>query len=196
MPLKIIGTGFGRTGTDSMRKALNMLEFGPTHHMFEFDGNPYQEKLWKDLVLGAPPNWEKLFNGYNSCIDWPSAFYWRELIIAYPDAQVLLTWRSAESWWTSFENTILKYILGPDDSDSFFSQKLVAEKVFSGRPDDRAHAISVYNNNVEEVIATVPEHRLLIFKTGDGWGPLCRHLGVDIPESDFPHSNTQVAFFD
>ena len=194
LSLKVIGTGFGRTGTDSMRVALNKLGFGPTHHMFELNDNPTQDRLWKNLVLGTPPNWDALFEGYSSCVDWPSAFYWRELIEANPDAQVLLTWRTAESWWASFEKTILKFIQTSDGSDDFFSKQLVAEKVFGGMPVDRNHAISVYNDHVEEVIATVPENRLLVYKIGEGWSPLCQHLGVDVPGEAYPHSNTAVKF--
>lgn len=194
MTLKVIGTGFGRTGTDSMRMALNILGFGPAHHMFEISDNPVQGKLWRDLVLGTKPNWDKLFEGYSSCVDWPSAYYWRELIDIYPDAKVLLTWRSAESWWTSFENTILKYTNAPDNPDNLFSQVLVGEKVFGSRPVEREHAISVYEDNVKQVIETVPEERLLIYKIGDGWEPLCRHLDVSVPDEPFPNRNSPTDF--
>ena len=85
MPLKVIGTGFGRTGTDSMRHALNMLGVGPTHHMMELGEVSPLRQPWRDLVDGAVPDWDALFSGYNACVDWPSAHYWRELIVAYPD---------------------------------------------------------------------------------------------------------------
>ena len=95
MTLKVIGAGFGRTGTDSMRHALNILGVGPTLHMYELaDGTPLRQR-WFDLVQGGTPDWDALTEGYNSCVDWPAAHYWRELSAAYPDAKVLLTMRSA-----------------------------------------------------------------------------------------------------
>ena len=189
MPLKVIGTGFGRTGTDSMRKALNILGVGPTHHMFELGEDSPIRPLWLDLAKGAEPDWEKLFERYTACVDWPSAFYWRTLIDVYPDAKVLLTMRSAESWWTSFEATILKYIQSGDDPQGL-AQLLVADQVFHGSPDDREHAIAVYNKNVADVIATVPPERLLIHNLGEGWQPLCDWLGLRVPTIDYPSGNT------
>ena len=107
MTIKVIGAGFGRTGTDSMREALTILGFGPCHHMFEVNADPEQRRLWRGLAKGAAPDWSQLLAGYVSCVDWPSAFYWRELTEAFPDARVVLTDRSPESWWESFEKTIL-----------------------------------------------------------------------------------------
>ncbi len=195
MSLKVIGTGFGRTGTDSMRLALNTLGFGLTHHMLEVIEKPDEKKRWLDVALGTSPNWDNLFDGYSSCVDWPSAFYWRELIDVYPDARVLLTWRSPESWWTSFENTILKVLQTSDDPNTL-GRLLVAEQTFDGKPDDREHAINVYKDHVDEVIATVPDSRLLIHQFGDGWEPLCTHLGVEVPGEDFPKRNARTEFFD
>ncbi|MFT6876018.1 MAG: hypothetical protein ACJAZF_002134 [Granulosicoccus sp.] len=193
MTLKVIGTGFGRTGTDSMRNALNILGVGPTHHMFELGEDAPLREPWLKLVKGADPDWELLFTGYNACIDWPSAFYWRTLIVEYPDAKVLLTMRSATSWWKSFESTILKLILSEDKPNSF-GQLLLIDQVFDGRPDDRAHAIAIYNRNVEEVLATVDPERLLIHNLGDGWEPLCEWLDRPVPDIDYPSGNTTQDF--
>lgn len=101
MGLKVIGTGYGRTGTDSLREALNMLGFGPCHHMLEVNASDEQKRLWRALARGENPGWDKLFAGYSACVDWPSAHYWRELVDVYPDAKVVLTYRSPESWWES-----------------------------------------------------------------------------------------------
>ncbi|MGT2468488.1 sulfotransferase family protein [Mesorhizobium atlanticum] len=92
MSLMVIGTGFGRTGTDLMREALTILGFGPCHHMWEVMAHAEQKRLWRALAKGDAPDWAQLFAGYKSCVDWPSAFYWRELIEAYPQARVILTW--------------------------------------------------------------------------------------------------------
>jgi hypothetical protein len=193
MALKVIGTGFGRTGTDSMREALNMLGFGPCHHMFEVIDNEVQKQRWRALVQGAPADWDLLFEDYNSCVDWPSAYYWRELIDVYPEAKVILTWRSPESWWESCEKTLLPVFRKSTDPQSL-GLALIADKVFGGKPDDREHAIAVYEQNVRDVIATVPKHRLLVHNLGDGWESLCRHLGVALPDVPYPSRNSASEF--
>jgi hypothetical protein len=172
-----------------MRAALNILGVGPTHHMFELEEGMPLRQPWLDLAKGAKPDWDLLFTGYHACVDWPSAYYWRTLINVYPEAKVLLTLRSADSWWTSFEATILKHLQSGDDPDGL-AALLIAEQVFGGRPDDRDHAISTYNRNTEEVIATVDPGRLLVHELGDGWEPLCSWLGLSVPDVSYPTGNT------
>lgn len=193
MALKVIGTGFGRTGTDSMREALTILGFGPCHHMFEVNENPLQKRLWRALANGAAPDWEQLFAGYASCVDWPSAHYWRELIKIYPQARVILTWRPAEGWWDSYSKTVLQGILKGTDPDAL-SQTLVARQAMQGRPADRAHVMALYEANVAAVKSLVPADRLLIHSLGDGWAPLCAHLGVPVPDVPYPSRNSTEAF--
>jgi hypothetical protein len=193
MPLKVIGAGFGRTGTDSMREALTILGFGPCHHMFEVIQNETQKQRWRALVQGAAPDWESLFEGYNSCVDWPSAYYWRELAAAYPQAPVILTYRSPESWWESFEKTLLPGIANSTDPQSL-GLALIAAKVFGGGMADRAKAIAAYEENARNVIAAIPASRLLVFRLGDGWEPLCHHLGVAVPEQPYPSRNSTSDF--
>jgi hypothetical protein len=176
-----------------MREALNILGFGPCHHMYEVIEKPEQKQRWRGLAAGGPADWEHLFEGYGACVDWPSAHYWRDLVAAYPEARVILTWRSPESWWQSFARTILKSLTGPGDPASL-GRALVAEQVFGGRMDDRAHAIAVYQANVAAVLAEVPPGRLLVHRLGDGWAPLCAHLGVPVPDVPYPHSNTSDVF--
>jgi hypothetical protein len=193
MTIEVIGTGFGRTGTDSLREALSLLGFGPCHHMREVNKHAEQKRLWRALVQGAVPDWEQLFAGYRSCVDWPSAYYWRELIEVYPKAKVVLTYRTAESWWESFAQTILAGIEQGGDPASL-GLTLIRDQVFGGRPADRAHAIALYEDNVKTVKATVPPERLLIHSLGDGWEPLCAHLGVSIPAQPYPSGNTASEF--
>ncbi len=172
-----------------MRAALNVLGVGPTHHMFELEEGASLRELWLDLPKGVQPDWGPLFSGYLACVDWPSAYYWRSLINVYPEAKVLLTMRSAESWWKSFEATILKFIQMGNEPNGLV-QLLVANQVFDGRADDREYAIATYNRNVEEVIDTVDPERLLVHNLGDGWQPLCNFLGVPVPEFEYPRGNT------
>lgn len=191
--MKVIGTGFGRTGTDSMRLALTQLGFGPCHHMREVMASDEQKRVWRALAQGAEPDWDVLFDGFQACVDWPSAYYWPELIARYPDATVLLTHRDPESWWNSFSSTILRVITNPTDTGSL-GVALIAEQVFDGRPDDREHAIRIYRDNVERVKAEVPEDRLLIYELGSGWEPLCDHLGVPVPDMPYPRVNSAAEF--
>ncbi|RUV43710.1 MAG: sulfotransferase family protein [Mesorhizobium sp.] len=193
MTIRVIGTGFGRTGTDSTREALTMLGFGPCHHMSEVMAHAEQKRLWRALAQGAAPDWNRLFAGYKSCVDWPSVHYWRELIEVFPQARVILTWRSPESWWESFAKTILPAVIDSQDQESL-GVTLVTKQVFGGRPQDRAHAIAVYEANIEAVLKTVPAERLLVHKLGDGWAPLCAHLGVPVPDEPYPNRNTTKEF--
>jgi hypothetical protein len=193
MTLKVIGTGFGRTGTDSMREALNILGLGPCHHMLEVNASEDQKQMWRAAVHDPRPDWERLFAGYASALDWPSAYYWRELIAFYPQAKVVLTYRTADSWWKSFEQTILRGIQMSTEPESL-GIALVRDKVFSGRPDDRALAIARYEDNVQAVKATVPPERLLVHSLGDGWEPLCAHLGVPVPAQPYPSRNSASDF--
>jgi len=193
--LRVIGTGFGRTGTDSLREALNTLGFGPCHHMYEVNAHEEQKRMWRAFVQGAPLGWEELFAGYSSCVDWPSAYYWRELVEFYPEAKVVLTYRTSESWWQSVEKTIVRGIQVSTEPESL-GIALIRDKVFGGRLADRAHAIAIYEENVKAVQATVPPARLLVHKLGDGWEPLCAHLGVPVPAQPYPSRNTAKDFQD
>jgi len=193
MTIRVIGAGFGRTGTDSMREALNLLGLGPCHHMFEVNAHAEQKRLWRALVQGAAPDWDRLLEGYGSCVDWPSAYYWRELMAFYPQAKVVLTYRTAESWWKSFEQTLIPGMRMSTEPESL-GLALVRDRVFGGRPEDRAHAIACYEENVKTVKATVPPGRLLVHNLGDGWEPLCAHLGVPVPSQPYPSRNSAGEF--
>lgn len=193
MTLSIIGAGFGRTGTHSMKLALEMLGFGPCHHMAEVMSNPEQLAKWRAIADGAAPDWDDVLSGYRSAIDWPSAFYWRELAAHYPEAKVLLTVRSPESWYKSFSNTILEGI-GPESNPESFGFKVIRNRIFGGRPEDRDVAIAAYEKNIADVRAAIPSSRLLVYEVGDGWEPLCKFLGVSVPGAPFPSSNSTDEF--
>ena len=193
MTLSVIGAGFGRTATASMRLALEQLGFGPCHHMHEVIANPEQQRQWRAIAAGAEANWDEVFTGYRSAVDWPSAFFWMELSEHYPHAKIVLTLRSPESWYASMEKTIFKTLRAGGDRDSV-GIKLIAERVFGGRLDDRDHAISIFEKNTADVQAAFGEDRLLTYHIGDGWEPLCRFLNRPVPDTPYPRTNSAEDF--
>lgn len=193
MALSIIGAGFGRTGTNSMRLALEALGLGPCHHMVVLLDNPDQQALWDSFAQGAAPDWDRAFAGFGAAVDWPSAYYWRELAQKYPDAKVLLTLRSPDSWWTSYSKTILTHINRLKGTGTWVD-RIVAGRVMAGQPDDRATAIAAFNANTAAVRALIPASRLIVHEVGDGWGPLCHGLGLPIPAEPYPATNSTEAF--
>jgi hypothetical protein len=106
MSLTVIGSGFGRTGTASLKCALEILGFGPCHHMEEVMENPEQVAHWQALVAGKPVHWGDVFKGYRAQVDWPGAHVWRELAAVYPDAKIIHSVRPEDAWWKSFSATI------------------------------------------------------------------------------------------
>lgn len=193
MTLALIGAGFGRTGTESMKLALEQLGLGPCHHMKEVLANPEQLEIWRAIARGDPPDWEAAFAGYGSAVDWPSAFFWRELSEVYPKAKIILTVRSSKSWHKSMSNTIFKVLDASTDPESI-GLKLIAERVFGGRFLDPDHAIAVYEKNNADVQAAFDDDRLLVYHLGDGWEPLCRFLDRPVPDTPFPRSNSTAEF--
>lgn len=194
MGLSIIGAGFGRTGTDSLKKALDILGSGPCCHMFEILPDPDRVKTWRGIAHGDKPNWDQVFSDFNSTVDWPSAYYWRELSAHFPDAKVILSVRDAESWWESMDKTIFKGLRKAGDHPGSIGLKLIVEGVFGGEINDRHHAISVYEQNTKDVQAAFGQDRLLTYQLGSGWTPLCNFLGCPIPDTPYPHGNTTAGF--
>ena len=199
--LKIIGAGFGRTGTHALKLALERLGFGPCHHMFEVRDNPRQLPAWEALARGEAVDWNSVFEGYNAQVDWPGARYWRQLSEHYPDAKIILTVRPAICWYESVETTIYPFISRFKTHGSDNLRKLAAmafetivQQVFQGRLSDRAYAIDVYRRHILEVQGTIAPERLLTFSVSEGWGPLCGFLNVATPDEPFPHTNQRTIF--
>lgn len=201
MALELIGAGFGRNGTNSLRRALEELGFGPCHHMFEISDNEELLPEWEAIVRGESRNWDTAFKGYHSQVDWPGATYWRELIEYYPEAKVVLSVRPVEGWYASFENTIVPYIENHGKHDtpyrnrqSLMVHELIGRQTFDDRLRDRDYVMSVYDAYTADVQATVPPERLLTYEVGTGWEPLCAFLGVDVPDTDYPNTNSTKEF--
>jgi Sulfotransferase domain len=192
--LEIIGAGFGRTGTMSLKVALEELGFGPCYHMIElFEHFEYVE-WWEAAVRGEPVDWEELFRGYRATVDWPGAAFYKELMERYPEARVILTVRDPERWYESAQSTIF------DIKDMTFSRGFEMARDLAWQRgfrdvEDRQHMIRAFKRWNEEVKESVPAKRLLIYEAKEGWKPLCDFLGVEVPEGKpFPHLNDADSF--
>jgi hypothetical protein len=204
--LQVIGAGFGRTGTSSLKSALEEIGYGPCYHMSTVNSNPEHVFTWQSASRGKSVDWRSLFAGYRSTMDWPGCRYWRELVDQFPEAKVILTIRDFDSWYKSARTTIYNYdkrleqkhrrfpwlrILRPQD----FAWNQLAEILwgelgnFKGQFEDKEKARNIFQKHIEEVKAYVPQDRLLVYKVSDGWGPLCAFLGVPVPSSTFPYEN-------
>lgn len=201
MPLEVIGAGFGRTGTLSLKLALERLGFDKCYHMQEVFMHPDHIPMWADAHHGKSIDWERLYEGYRATVDWPSCNLWKEHAALYPKAKVILSTRDPDSWYDSVMNTIYRSSTGMRTSadpmmkaagDWVFD--IIWNGVFDGRIEDRAHAISVYNAHVARVKATLPSSRLLVFEAKQGWEPLCKFLGVAVPDEPYPRVNTTEDF--
>jgi hypothetical protein len=201
MSLKVIGAGIGRTGTYSLKLAINQLGFGPCHHMEEVLHNmPEQVPLWSAAVDGKA-NWSAIYDGYESAVDWPTAAFFRELLDAYPDAKFVLTHRSPDSWADSFGATIYELIAARDQAPPDKREWLaMAERVITktGFPPGLARddLVDGFIAHTEAVKATVPADQLLLFEVREGWQPLCEFLGTAVPEAPFPRTNDRAEFWD
>ena len=209
MTIEVIGAGFGRTGTMSLKVALEELGFGPCYHMIELFGHPEHVPMWDAASRGKPVDWEELFNGYRATTDWPACSFYEELMERYPDAKVILTVRDPDRWYESTYNTI--YNIRKMVSSPIFrlaglfrpgmglaarmNDRLIWEDTFGGSLEDRGHAIRVFERHNEEVEERVPPEKLLVYEVNEGWEPLCNFLGVEVPENrPFPHLNDSDTF--
>jgi hypothetical protein len=194
MPLKVIGAGLGRTGTLSLKLALERLGFGPCFHMAEMFINQDRAPLWVDAAEGRP-NWEAIFKGYPATTDYPACIYWRELASAYPSAKVILTLRDADKWFESTQATIFSEAMSerirssPAPIVEMFEKTLW--KDFGDRIHDHDFMIEHFERHNAAVKAGVPKKRLLVYEVSEGWGPLCDFLDVDVPDAPFPNVNSR-----
>jgi len=201
MPLQVIGVGVGRTGTYSLKLALHELGLGPCHHMEEVLINaPTQIPLWT-AAAGGDPDWEAIYEGFESTVDWPTARFFRELHVEYPGAKFILTDRSPETWAQSFGETIYKLLAGADQApDKMVPWLNMAQEVVSqtGFPPglDEVALSSAFSAHCDAVKSAIPASQLLVFQVKQGWGPLCEFLGLPVPDDPFPRTNDRSEFWD
>ena len=200
MTMDVIGAGFGRTGTLSLKAALERLGFGPCAHMIALIEDEARAALWLRAAEGDPDCLDEALAGYRSTVDWPGAYFWRELVQRHPEAKVVLTTRDPAKWYDSAEQTIFRAAMRHRDSGgpaTTFARMAFAttwDGTFKGRFADRAFAISVFEEHNMAVRREVPAERLLEFEVSEGWQPLCDFLGVPIPDEEFPRLNDTQAF--
>ena len=195
--LKLIGAAFPRTGTMSVKKALESLGFGKCYHMHEVFLNPDHIPIWDATCNDTMPDWRKLMAGYTATLDTPTCHYWKELTLCFPEAKVLLLRRDPESWYESMYSTTYQAIMGPKgkiDPALKMIRRLFLEKYMMGRFEDKNFAISTYRQYCDNVIAEVPGDQLLVYEVAQGWTPLCNFLGYHIPRDPFPKKNTRNEF--
>ena len=208
--MRVIGAGFGRTGTTSLKAALEELGFGPSYTLGEVFRNPEHVRVWEAASdpTGGKVDWEGFLADYEVAVDWPACSFYEELMEAFPGAPVILTVRDPEPWYESTRSTIhelRRLTTGPLPLRAAFAlagpfvpgvtgtvrlaDRLVWEGTFEGRFEDRAYAIEVFERHNEAVRLRVPPERLLVFDVREGWAPLCDFLGVEAPDRPFSRLN-------
>ncbi len=203
MALQVIGAGFGRTGTLSMKAALEHLGYDKCHHMMEVFPSEKQLDAWHRISQGEPPDWDDVFEGFQASVDFPSSGYWRELAEHYPNAKIILTTRSFDSWYESASETIYPVSKGIPDWLLFVpkARKIkemtygtIWNRIFGGAFEDKDAARRAFEQHEADVKAAFSDDRLLVFHPKEGWGPLCAFLEKPIPERPFPNVNDRADF--
>ncbi len=213
MALKVIGTGGPRTGTASLKDALEILGFGKCYHMEWLFNHPEQLRYWHELFQTGTTDFDTLFDGFTSTVDFPGYLNYKALFDKYPDAKFVLTERDPEKWYDSAINTVhavtpqtigqklgmmKKMILSSrfrKISKSFILvEKYLWKRHYKSKFKDKELALRIYNDFNDEIKRNIPSGQLLVYNIADGWGPLCSFLNVPVPDDDFPHKNQRKEF--
>jgi len=199
MALKVIGAGFGRTGTNSLKVALEQLGLKPCHHMKEVGPSLNQIRWFDAASKGEPVDWDAVFENFEAAVDWPAAAYYLELAEHFPQAKVILSVRDPESWYKSTRETIyavgkampywLKWLIPPVKRLTQMVQRTVWQGVFAGDFENRDSAIQCFNSHIRRVKESIPADRLLVHAAKEGWEPLCNFLGKPVPKTPYPRVN-------
>ena len=202
MTLQVVGAGLARTGTASLKLALERLLGGSCYHMADVYAYPEHIRVWHDAISGRPTDWDTFLSGYRAAVDLPASAFWRELAADNPDALIVLSVRdSAEQWWDSWSHTVLPAVVKAEPSPGSLLadyQAMIGDMLRIGLgvadPSDKMTMIAVYERHNAAVRAGAPPGRLLEWKATDGWAPLAAHLGVPVPGEPFPWANARKEF--
>jgi hypothetical protein len=213
MSIKIIGAGFPRTGTNTLRESLELLGFNKTYHMKQLLVHPENVHYWETLRATGTTDWEGLYDGYQATVDFPCYPWYKQHMQHYPDAKVILTVRPFENWYESFYSTIWKAQNPPEEAQAAMAEKVagdprlqqvmrvmkfakdaIIEDHFHNRFLDKEYMEKVFNDHNEEVKNYVPADKLLVFDVREGWGPLCEFVGAEVPDEALPHTNKKEDF--
>ena len=197
--MDVIGVGFGRTGTLSLKAALEEIGLGPCMHMIPVLGDPERATLFRKAAEGDRDSLDAAMDGFRSTVDWPGTYFWRDLVAKHPDAKVVLTVRDPQKWYDSAYGTIYRAATAPRPPAAVapaieMAHAVVWDGTFDGRFADRDFAIRVFLEHNEAVRRTVPADRLLEFEVAQGWEPLCAFLDRPVPATPFPRLNDAQAF--
>jgi hypothetical protein len=190
--LNLIGAGLGRTGTLSLKLALEQLGIGPCYHMAELLMEPSRGAAWVHAADGHP-DWDSIFDGFAATVDYPGCTFWRELSQFYPSAKVLLSVRNPQDWFDSTQQTIFS-----DEQNKPFARSALSEffdktvfRAFDDQIHDRDFMTAAFQRHNAEVERVIPQDRLLVYEVAQGWPPLCKFLGVPVPDAPFPRVNSR-----
>lgn len=201
--LKVIGLGYPRTGTMSLKHALEILGLGPCYHMIEVFQRPQDVPFWLEAqnTCGEGCDWEQVFRGFPSTADCPACCFWPTLTAAYPNAQYILSVRDSNAWYDSFRATVYEAMMHPERAPDeahrqvqCMARRLILDGMFEGRFDDRDYAIQKYEHHNKAVVDSLPADQLLVFQVAEGWQPLCDFLNLPTPDQPFPRSNSRKDF--
>ena len=195
--MHVIGAGFGRTGTASLKNALERLLGGPCYHMTTLISRPDHVQAWADFAAGRRPmNWHQLLAGHVAAVDFPVCIYYRQLLEVFPEARVVLTLRDPNKWWNSFSRLLttvnrvrwMRHLSPRLRLLVEFADIIITRNTFDSRL-EREHCIHIFERHNAAVRALVPAERLLAFDIADGWEPLCAFLQLPVPAEPFPHEH-------
>jgi hypothetical protein len=196
--VRAIGAGLGRTGTTSLKQALETLLGAPCYHMFDLLQHPEHVVVWEGALDGREVDWESILGGHAAAVDWAAAAFFRELAAAYPDAIVILSLRDPDEWWRSISTTAFEALQSEPDLDDPVERSMLPTREFTLRvmderftPEwrDEAAAKEAFARHNDAVRREIPAGRLVEWRGSDGWDPLCEALEVDVPHEPFPHAN-------
>jgi hypothetical protein len=201
MGLRVICAGLSRTGTFSLKRALEQLGVGRCYHMHELFAHPEHVAVWDRAASGAEVDWERLFEGYAAACDAPPCLFWRELSACYPQAKVILTVRDAAEWYESMRSTVVELMQRPTQLPDPPGQealrlaaRLMLQGFCGGRFDDADETIRRFRAHSAAVQSALPAERVLVYEVAQGWEPLCAFLGLPIPSAPFPRTNERERF--